>query len=245
MPRRRRITFTPIGSTIGTHRRKCKEAWIRGLGPGRIGTSSTLEDTPAVWGMIGKVPELVQVDEYQPVETRSRRGKKRPARGRQTYIWEQDAWPDFTWDDDRLRPLSAEVTNARTALRKRFDSLDLDPGEQKEIADRISRLLDAPQDPAGVPEVMRESTDNCAAPLTKERLCDWHRQLFPDGIGDGREIVTGDWRRHRVEREDDERLRARTGRRLSGRRGQRRDGLVRRARQSRVPIHSVDGDTAL
>jgi large subunit ribosomal protein L30 len=40
-----------------------QEATLRGLGLGRIGRHKTLEDTPAVRGMIRKVAHLVEVGE--------------------------------------------------------------------------------------------------------------------------------------------------------------------------------------
>ena len=125
LPPTDQITVTRTGSTIGEHRRKYKERCLRGLGLGRIGTSRTLKNTASVRGAIAKVAHLVQVEGYRPVETRSRRGRPRPARGRRTYIWEQDLWPELSWDEDRLGPLIAQVSQARRALRERFDALDL------------------------------------------------------------------------------------------------------------------------
>ena len=48
-------------SSIGY--RRDQRATLRGLGLGRTGQSSELEDTPAVRGMIRKVRHLVQVED--------------------------------------------------------------------------------------------------------------------------------------------------------------------------------------
>lgn len=189
------ITVTRIGSTIGAHKQEQKNACLRGLGLGRIGTWRTLEDTPAVRGMVAKVAHLVSVTAYQPVETRSRRGRPTQPRRQRAYIWEQDEWPELTWDDKRLKPLKEKLSAARNALRTRFDELALHEDERQLLADDISQLLAAPPEQPNVAQVMRDATSNHAAPIDKERICDWHRQLFPDGIGDGRNIITGDWRR--------------------------------------------------
>jgi large subunit ribosomal protein L30 len=54
------ITLTQIGSPIG--RRSDQEATLKGLGLNRRHRTRTLEDTPAVRGMITKVHHLVKVE---------------------------------------------------------------------------------------------------------------------------------------------------------------------------------------
>lgn len=55
------VTVTQIGSPIG--RRSDQEATLKGLGLNKMRRSRTLEDTPAVRGMITKVRHLVRVEE--------------------------------------------------------------------------------------------------------------------------------------------------------------------------------------
>jgi large subunit ribosomal protein L30 len=55
------LTVTQIRSPIG--RRNDQEATLKGLGLNKLHRSRTLEDTPAVRGMIFKVKHLVQVAE--------------------------------------------------------------------------------------------------------------------------------------------------------------------------------------
>jgi large subunit ribosomal protein L30 len=55
------IKVTQTGSPIG--RRKDQRATLVGLGLNKIRRSRTLEDTPAVRGMIDKVRHLVTVEE--------------------------------------------------------------------------------------------------------------------------------------------------------------------------------------
>jgi large subunit ribosomal protein L30 len=53
------VTVVQTGSPIG--RRADQEATLKGLGLNKRHRQRTLEDTPAVRGMIGKVKHLVQV----------------------------------------------------------------------------------------------------------------------------------------------------------------------------------------
>ena len=55
------ITVKQIASPIG--RTKDQEATLKGLGLNKMHRERTLEDTPAVRGMISKLPHLVAVVE--------------------------------------------------------------------------------------------------------------------------------------------------------------------------------------
>jgi large subunit ribosomal protein L30 len=54
------VTVTQTGSPIG--RRADQEATLKGLGLNKRHRTRTLEDTPAVRGMINKVKHLVRVE---------------------------------------------------------------------------------------------------------------------------------------------------------------------------------------
>jgi len=55
------VTVTQIGSPIG--RRWDQRETLKGLGLNKMHRSRTLEDTPAIRGMINKVQHLVRVDQ--------------------------------------------------------------------------------------------------------------------------------------------------------------------------------------
>jgi len=55
------VTITQIGSPIG--RRKDQRQTLVGLGLNKMHRTRTLEDTPAVRGMINKVQHLVRVED--------------------------------------------------------------------------------------------------------------------------------------------------------------------------------------
>ena len=55
------VTVRQIASPIGRH--QDQHQTLRGLGLGKMNRTRTLEDTPAVRGMINKIRHLVQVVE--------------------------------------------------------------------------------------------------------------------------------------------------------------------------------------
>ena len=55
-------------------------------------------------------------------------------------------------------------------------------------------LVPADRNVEGVVEMMLDATQNFAAPLTKERLFDWHAALFPTGRSGMTQIIVGEWR---------------------------------------------------
>jgi large subunit ribosomal protein L30 len=59
----KKITVEQIGSPI--RRPKDQRATLVGLGLNRMGRRSTLADTPAVRGMIEKIPHLVRIVENE------------------------------------------------------------------------------------------------------------------------------------------------------------------------------------
>jgi len=60
-PSGKTVTVTQIGSAIG--RPKDQGATLVGLGLNKLHRTRTLEDTPSVRGMIGKVAHLLRVEE--------------------------------------------------------------------------------------------------------------------------------------------------------------------------------------
>ena len=59
----------------------------------------------------------------------------------------------------------------------------------------IAGAVPADRDVEGVVEIMFDATQNCAEPLTEERLFGWHAALFPTGRSGLRKITVGAWRK--------------------------------------------------
>lgn len=58
----------------------------------------------------------------------------------------------------------------------------------------IAGLIPADRNVEGVVEMMLDATQNYRAPLTEERMFDWHAALFPTGRSGMQRIVVGGWR---------------------------------------------------
>ncbi len=63
MAAKKTLQVTQTKSPIGRH--KSQRATLAGLGLNKISRTKTLEDTPAVRGMINKVQHLVRVEEVK------------------------------------------------------------------------------------------------------------------------------------------------------------------------------------
>ncbi len=59
----------------------------------------------------------------------------------------------------------------------------------------ISGAIESDRNVDGVVEMMLDATQNCFAPLTAERLFDWHAALFPTGRSGMHKITVADWRK--------------------------------------------------
>ena len=64
----------------------------------------------------------------------------------------------------------------------------------KRLGIDIAGAVRVGRDVEGVVEMMLDATQNFAAPLTRERLYDWHAALFPTGRSGLHKIAVGRWR---------------------------------------------------
>lgn len=141
------------------------------------------------------------------------------------WIWQHPQWPQFGWQTETLTPLLRQVTLAQGMLLGRARSSEpilqakfsLDAllqnivnssaieGEQLNVESVRSSLarrlgLDAgntqPEARSeGLARMMWDATTNLKAPLTEERLLQWHSWLFAGDDGFlGQKIRIGDWR---------------------------------------------------
>ncbi|MBC6445249.1 MAG: Fic family protein [Alphaproteobacteria bacterium GM202ARS2] len=63
----------------------------------------------------------------------------------------------------------------------------------------VGGLVPSSRDVDGVVEMMLDATQGFAEPLTRSRLFNWHRSLFPTGNSGMRRIVVGAWRKAATE----------------------------------------------
>lgn len=140
-----------------------------------------------------------------------------------TYIHELPDWPRFTWKSGALAPLLSEVRLRQGLLLGRMKSYGfasqwtatlkvlteetikssaiegvvLDPESvrssiAKKLGLNVAGLKD--RNVEGVVEMMLDATQHFEAPLTKERLFDWHANLFPGVRRTTDKFRVGAWR---------------------------------------------------
>lgn len=140
------------------------------------------------------------------------------------YLWQNENWPQFTWDADRLLNLLGEVRSLQGQLLGRMSALGFESvrrymdalteeiigssriegvelsrdSVRSSVARHLGVTLDKEHFPDhytdGVVNVMMEATQHYDAPLTEERLFSWHAALFPTGYSDGYKIDVACWR---------------------------------------------------
>ncbi|HEY0310951.1 MAG TPA: Fic family protein [Allosphingosinicella sp.] len=139
------------------------------------------------------------------------------------YIYERKAWPKFTWRDDQLAALLADVRHKQGRLLGRMEGLGFrlrteallqtltedvlktseiegEKLDEDQVRSSIARRLDiaglVPADRyvEGVVEMMLDATQNYEKELTDERLFAWHAALFPTGRSGMSRIMVGAWR---------------------------------------------------
>lgn len=139
------------------------------------------------------------------------------------WIWQHPDWPRFSWQSDVIAPLLRQATRAQGALLGRAQSANLQDefsldallqnivnssaieGEMLNVGSvrsSIARRLglesgNAPLEARseGLAQIMFDVTTNLAAPLSIERLLQWHAWLFAGDDGFlGQKIRIGDWR---------------------------------------------------
>lgn len=143
-----------------------------------------------------------------------------------TFIHQQDNWPEFTWNSNDFMSLLSEARNLQGRLIGKMetlgfelrneailDTLTLDVIKSSEIEGEflnpdqvrssiarrlgmeIAGAVESDRNVEGVVEMMLDATQNCFAPLTAERLFDWHAALFPTGRSGMYKITVANWRK--------------------------------------------------
>lgn len=64
----------------------------------------------------------------------------------------------------------------------------------KKLGMEIAGSVESDRNVDGMVEMMLDATQNCSAPITAERLFDWHAALFPTGRSGMYRITVADWR---------------------------------------------------
>ncbi|MGX9416523.1 Fic family protein [Vibrio sp. WJH972] len=140
------------------------------------------------------------------------------------WIWQQESWPSFNWDKGIIEPLVRETRlNQGVLLGKMlcqpFDQTEnmLDTllanivhssaieGEKLNafsVRSSLAHKLDITEETPfpttnqtdGLAEIMLDAVNNLDAPLTLQRILDWHALLFPEGYTMFNPVVGGQLR---------------------------------------------------
>jgi len=142
------------------------------------------------------------------------------------YIHEQDNWPYFNWDNNKVLLKLGETRNLQGKLLGKMETLGFDLQneavldtltldviksseiegeflEKEQVRSSIARRLGldiagsvySERNVEGVVEMMLDATQRYSAPLTSDRLFDWHAALFPTGRSNMYKIIVADWRK--------------------------------------------------
>lgn len=93
-----------------------------------------------------------------------------------------------------LRTLTLDVIKNSEIENQILDSDQVRSSIARRLGMNIAGLVRSDRNVEGVVEMMLDATQQFDAPLTKERLLNWHAALFPTGRSGMRFITVGDWR---------------------------------------------------
>jgi Fic family protein len=93
-----------------------------------------------------------------------------------------------------LETLTADVLKTSEIEGERLDAGQVRSSIARRLGVETGGLVASGRDVEGIVEMMLDATGNCEAPLTKDRLFDWHAALFPTARSGLRRIAVGAWR---------------------------------------------------
>lgn len=93
-----------------------------------------------------------------------------------------------------LTTLTADVTKSSAIEGERLDAAQVRSSIARRLGFDFGGNVKSSGAVDGVVEMMLDATQGYAAPLTAERLFDWHAALFPTGRSGLRRITVGAWR---------------------------------------------------
>ena len=140
------------------------------------------------------------------------------------YIYQNKNWPNFTWDETKILTLLTQVKLEQGLLLGKMQNIGFTmqdnallqtlteeilkssqiEGQLLDVAQvrsSIARRLGLPNDNIPVArniegnvEMMLDAIQHYKTPITKARLCAWHKSMFPEGKSGFYTIKAGDYR---------------------------------------------------
>jgi Fic family protein len=93
-----------------------------------------------------------------------------------------------------LTALTDEVVNSSAIEGEHLNPIEVRSSIARKLGLDVAGLPEPGREVDGIVEMMLDATRNFEAPLTAERLFDWHAALFPTGRSGMRRIRVGAWR---------------------------------------------------
>ena len=93
-----------------------------------------------------------------------------------------------------LQTLTEDVVKSSEIEGEKLNSDQVRSSIARRLGIDVGGLVPTDRDVEGVVEMMLDATGNYAAPLTTERLFNWHAAMFPTGRSSMRKIIVGSWR---------------------------------------------------
>ncbi|MFC3034146.1 Fic family protein [Pseudoalteromonas fenneropenaei] len=127
------------------------------------------------------------------------------------WIWEQDEWPNFSWDKDRIEPklrdvrlhqgvllgkmlcqtenhkqsmldtLLANIVHSSAIEGEKLNAFSVRSSLANKLGLSEERPFPTSPRTDGLAEIMLDAVDNLEEPLKKERILHWHKCLFVEG----------------------------------------------------------------
>jgi len=94
-----------------------------------------------------------------------------------------------------LQTLTTEVVKSNEIEGEFLNPAQVRSSIARRLGMDISGLVQSDREVDGLVEMMLDATQNHALPLTKERLFDWHRAMFPSGESGMHRITVAAWRK--------------------------------------------------
>ena len=140
------------------------------------------------------------------------------------YIYQNKNWPHFTWSNTKILNLLAQVKLAQGLLLGKMQNIGFNMQDNallqalteeilksnqiegqrldiEQVRSSIARKLGLHNEDISVSrniegsvDMMLDAVQNYNAPITKARLCAWHKNMFPEGKSGFYTIKAGDYR---------------------------------------------------
>jgi Fic family protein len=97
-------------------------------------------------------------------------------------------------DEAHLQTLTEEVVKSSEIEGETLEREQVRSSIARQLGMDVAGLVRSDRNIDGIVEMMLDATGNYAAPLTEDRLFDWHAALFPTGRSGMHKILVGQWR---------------------------------------------------